>query len=50
MIYPNLRKYGLTEQFRREANSYEYAVNGRQAMNAGCGKYLNFIAILLRRK
>jgi cyclopropane fatty-acyl-phospholipid synthase-like methyltransferase len=28
----------------------EYAVNDRKAMNAGGGKYLNFIAIVLRRK
>jgi ribosome biogenesis GTPase len=23
MTYPNLRKYGLTEQFENEANTYE---------------------------
>ena len=28
----------------------EYAVSDRAAMNAGAGKYLNFIAIALRRK
>jgi hypothetical protein len=50
MTYPNLRKYGLTEQFRHKANGYEYAVNDRQAMNAGIGKYINFITIMLRRK
>jgi hypothetical protein len=28
----------------------EYAVNDRKAMNAGAGKYMNFIAMILRRK
>jgi len=28
----------------------EYAVNDRKAMNAGAGKYMNFISIVLRRK
>jgi cyclopropane fatty-acyl-phospholipid synthase-like methyltransferase len=32
------------------AQDNEYAVNDRKAMNAGGGKYLNFIAIVLRRK
>jgi hypothetical protein len=50
MTYPNIRKYGLTEQFRREANGYKYAVNDRRAMKSGGGKYMNFIAIVLRRR
>lgn len=28
----------------------EYAVNDRKAMNAGAGKYMNFISMILRRK
>jgi hypothetical protein len=32
------------------AQDNEYAVNDRKAMNAGGGNYLNFIAIVLRKK
>lgn len=28
----------------------EYAIHDRKAMNAGGGKYLNFIAIVMRKK
>jgi len=28
----------------------EYAVGDRKSINAGAGKYLNFIAIVLRKK
>ena len=28
----------------------EYAVGGRKTMEAGGGKYMNFIAMILRRK
>ena len=28
----------------------EYAVDDRKAMNAGAGKYMNFIAMIIRRK
>jgi hypothetical protein len=38
MTYPNLKKYGPTEQFRREAKGYKYAVNDRRAMKSGGGK------------
>jgi hypothetical protein len=32
------------------AQDNEYAVNDRKALNAGGGRYLNFIAIVLRKK
>ena len=32
------------------AQENEYAVGGRKSMEAGVGKYLNFIAIVLRKK
>lgn len=32
------------------AQENEYAVGGRKSMEAGGGKYLNFIAIVLRKK
>ncbi|MDD4239140.1 MAG: methyltransferase domain-containing protein [Desulfotomaculaceae bacterium] len=32
------------------ASDNEYAVNDRKCMNAGAGKYMNFIAMVLRRK
>ena len=32
------------------AQENEYAVGGRKFMEAGGGKYLNFIAIVLRKK
>ena len=35
---------------RRLAQENEYAVGDRKAMEAGGGKYLNFIAIVLRKK
>lgn len=28
----------------------EYAIGDRPSMNAGAGKYMNFIAIILRRQ
>lgn len=46
----NMSEYGLINQYSASAQENEYAVGDRKSMEAGGGKYLNFIAIVLKKK
>ena len=47
LMYPNRCDEVWADWLRQEN---EYAVSDRKSMEAGGGKYLNFIAIVLRKK